>query len=106
MAGDLEIARHANLLRDDLAVVLFEGPSSFRYLRYFSGVLLNALQGMKGVTVARSRRLEFRPVSEAAIDLQIDGEYAGVAPVRVEIAEERVTLMLPGAFLKKMRQAL
>jgi diacylglycerol kinase family enzyme len=49
--------------------------------------------------------MEFRPVSDQPIDLQIDGEYAGVAPVRIEIAEERVTLMLPGAFLKKMKAA-
>ena len=102
--GDLEIARHANLLSDDLAVVLFEGPSSFRYLRYFSGVLLNALSGMSGVTVAKTRRMEFRPVSDAPIDLQIDGEYAGVAPVRIEVAGERVTLMLPAEFLRKMRE--
>lgn len=103
--GDLEIARHANLLRDDFAVVLFEGASSFRYLRYFSGVLLNALSGMRGVTVLHTRQMEFRPISESPIDLQIDGEYAGVAPVRIEIAEERVTLMLPAGFLRKMRAA-
>ena len=35
--GDLEIARHANLLDDELALVIFEGASSFRYLKYFSG---------------------------------------------------------------------
>jgi len=47
--GDLEIARQANLLTDEFAVVLFEGPSSVRYLKYFSGVLINALEGMSGV---------------------------------------------------------
>jgi len=100
--GDLEIARHASLLADDFAVVLFEGPSSFRYLKYFAGVLLNTLGGMSGVHLLRARSLEFKSVSETPIDLQIDGEYAGLAPGRIEIANERVRLLLPPAYLRKM----
>lgn len=103
--GDLEIARHANLLEDELAVVLFEGPSSLRYLKYFSGVLINALEGMKGVTLAKTRALEFRPVDGNEIDVQVDGEYAGLAPARIEMAEERVKLMLPAEFARKMGRA-
>ncbi|MBI5282233.1 MAG: NAD(+)/NADH kinase [Candidatus Solibacter usitatus] len=96
--GDLEIARHADLLGDDFAVVLFEGPSSLRYLKYFAGVLVNRLDGMKGVTVARARSMEFRPAGDEPIDIQIDGEHAGFAPARLEIAPERLRLMLPRAF--------
>lgn len=100
--GDLEIARHANLLTDDFAVVLFEGPSSFRYLKYFAGVLLNSLQGMSGVHLLRARSIEFWPASDSPIDLQIDGEYAGLAPGRIEIAEERLRLLLPRKYIRKM----
>ena len=100
--GDLEIARHANLLADDFAVMLFEGPSSFRYLKYFAGVLLNTVGGMSGVHVLRARSLEFTPASETPIDMQIDGEYAGLAPGRIEIADERVRLMLPRPYIRKM----
>ena len=103
--GDLEIARHANLLQDDFAVVLFEGPSSLRYLKYFSGVLVNRLDGMKGVTLLRSRRLDIRPLGHRDIDVQVDGELAGLAPARVEIAAERLSLLLPAAFVRKMRAA-
>lgn len=100
--GDLEIARHANLLADDFAVVLFEGPSSLRYLKYFSGVLLNKLNGMSGVHLLRARSMAFSPASETPIDAQIDGEYAGLAPGRIEIAEERVRLLLPRTYIRKM----
>ncbi len=100
--GDLEIARHANLLSDDFAVVLFEGPSSLRYLKYFSGVLLNQLDGMNGVQLLRARSVEFSAAPETPIDLQIDGEYGGVAPGRMEIAEERLRLLLPSQFIRKM----
>lgn len=99
--GDLEIARHANLLDDDLALVIFEGPSSFRYLKYFSGVLLDRLEGMKGVTLARSRWLEVAPCAAkpAPVDLQIDGEYAGSGAARIEMASQSVRLLLPGPYL-------
>lgn len=100
--GDLEIARHANLLADDFAVVLFEGASSLRYLKYFSGVLLNTMGGMSGVHLLRGRSIEFAPASESPIDLQIDGEYAGLAPGRIEIAKERVRLLLPRPYIRKM----
>jgi len=96
--GDLEIARHADLLAGDFAVVLFEGPSSLRYLKYFAGVLINRLDGMKGVTVARACSMEIRPAGDDPIDIQIDGEHAGYAPARLEIAPERLRLMLPRAF--------
>lgn len=99
--GDLEIARHANLLDDDLALVIFEGPSSFRYLKYFSGVLLNRLDGMKGVTVARSRWVEVErcPERRGSVDLQIDGEYAGEGPARIEMASASVRMLLPRPYL-------
>lgn len=100
--GDLEIARHANLLTDEFAVVLFEGASSFRYLKYFAGVLLNTLGGMSGVQILHARSLEFVPSAGSSIDLQIDGEYAGLAPGRIEIADERVRLLLPREYIRKM----
>lgn len=99
--GDLEIARHANLLDDDLALVIFEGPSSFRYLKYFSGVLLDRLDGMRGVTVTRSRWVEVAPLPNAkpSVDLQIDGEYAGSGSARIEMLPQSLRLLLPGSFV-------
>jgi diacylglycerol kinase family enzyme len=104
--GDLEIARHANLLADDFAVVLFEGPSTIPYLKYFSGVLLNVLERMKGVTVARARSLEIAPCRGAEIDIQVDGEHTGYAPARIEIAPQTLRLMLPRKFVESMRARL
>jgi diacylglycerol kinase family enzyme len=95
--GDLEIARHADLLADDLAVCLFEGSSSFRYLKYFSGVLFNALEGMKGVHVLRARRIELPPAA-APVDLQVDGEHTGFAPCSIETVPGSVRLLVPARF--------
>lgn len=104
--GDLNIARHANLLDDDFAVVLFEGPSSVRYLKYFSGVLVNRLEGMSGVTLARARSVEISPVPNELADLQVDGEHAGFAPARVSIAAPRLRVLLPRPFVERMQARL
>ena len=63
---------------------------------------MNALGAMSGVHVLRGRKVEFRDGSGQPIDVQIDGEYAGVAPGSIEIAPERLRLMLPRAFLRRM----
>lgn len=99
--GDLEIARHASLLRDDLAVVLFEGESSFRYLKYFSGVLVNRLKSMRGVHVLHGREAEIIPLDGRLVDLQVDGEYFGAAPALIRSGEARVRLLLPPGFVSR-----
>lgn len=101
--GDLEIARHASLLRDEFGIVLFEGASTFRYLKYFAGVLLNRLDGMSGVTVAHASTLDLTPLNGAPVHMQIDGEYAGLAPARIEIVPRALRLLVPPAYLRRVK---
>lgn len=103
--GDLEIARHADLLGDELAVVIFEGPRALPYLKYFSGVLMNRLEGMKGVTVTAAKSLEFVPANCESVDVQVDGELIGPVPARVEIGPERIQLLVPKELVSGVRQA-
>lgn len=101
--GDLWIARHANLLEDRLAVVLFEGASSLRYLKYFAGVLLNRLEGMSGVHVLHAGRVRIRPLLDPVIDLQVDGEHAGLAPAEVALGSDPLHLLVPPRYAAAMR---
>jgi len=103
--GDLWIARHANLLEDRLAVVLFEGSSSLRYLKYFAGVVLGRLAGMRGVHVLDARQVEVRLLDDQVIDLQVDGEHAGYAPATVELSRRRLRLLVPKRYATAMRPA-
>lgn len=96
--GDLEIARHADLLSDDLAVVLFAGRSSIPYLNYFGGVLLNRLAGMRGVTLAHATEVELRPRGGVHAAIQLDGEAYGFVPAHLEIVPDALTLLLPERF--------
>ncbi len=93
--GDLEIARRIRITEDQFEVVLFEGPSSFRYLKYFAGVAAGRLEGMSGVTVTRARKASFHPLDSGRIHMQIDGEHAGMAPGEVRIVPGALRLLIP-----------
>ena len=103
--GDLEIARSISLLDDKFEVVLFEGPSSFRYLLYFSGVLLNRLPRTKGATVMHARKIELTNIPGAKTWLQIDGETAGELPATIDIVPEALTILLPKRYIDRSRKA-
>jgi diacylglycerol kinase (ATP) len=93
--GDLEIARDVTLFDDRFEVVLFEGPSSVRYVKYFAGVMLNRLRGMRGVSVTRADCVRISQPENGRAYVQIDGEYAGRLPAVVRIVPNALTLLVP-----------
>jgi YegS/Rv2252/BmrU family lipid kinase len=96
--GDLSIAPTISLLDDEFEVVLFEGSSSFQYLKYMIGVVARRLQGMRGVTILRACDAVFSVPQDPRIHVQLDGEYAGELPARFEIVPDALTLLVPPAF--------
>jgi len=96
--GDLEIAPTISLLDDEFELVLFEGKSSIPYLKYMLGAVFHRLPGMPGVTIVRTRKAAFSAPADGGIHLQLDGEYAGLAPAQVEIVPNALTLLVPSGF--------
>jgi diacylglycerol kinase (ATP) len=96
--GDFEIARNVTLLHDQFEVVLFEGGSSTRYVKYFAGMALNRLSGMRGVTVVRADRVTISPVDERQAHVQIDGELGGMLPAEIRIVPDALTLLAPDGY--------
>jgi len=99
--GDLEIAQNTSLLDDRFEVVLFEGRSSLRYLNYLTRVAAGKLAGVKGVSVIRSTRACMSGTPDRRIYIQVDGEYAGHLPARVEMVPDALTLLMPEAYIRK-----
>jgi diacylglycerol kinase family enzyme len=99
--GDLEIAKTASLLDDYFEMVAFEGEDSFRYLKYLTGVMANFLHKMEGVSIYRVRKVEFTPPPGADVLVQVDGDLAGKLPVKLEIVQNALTLLVPRAFRDK-----
>jgi YegS/Rv2252/BmrU family lipid kinase len=97
--GDLEIAPTISLLDDEFEMVLFEGESSLGFLRYMLAVVVHRQQSMPGITIFRTRQAAFSAVDQGGpIHLQVDGEHVGVAPARVEIVPNALTLLVPPGF--------
>jgi diacylglycerol kinase (ATP) len=96
--GDLEIAPTISLLDDEFEMVLFEGESSFGFLKYMLAVVVHQQQTMPGITILRTRQAAFSAPGDSKIHLQVDGEYAGLAPARVEIVPNALTLLVPPDF--------
>jgi diacylglycerol kinase (ATP) len=101
--GDLQIARDTSLFDDQFEVVLFSGENSLRYLQYFIGVVLNRLQGMKGVSILRAPEIHLSPVRDACVYMQVDGEYAGHLPGSIEIVKNAITLLVPPVYRERVK---
>ncbi len=98
--GDFEIARNVNILDDEFELVLLEGRSTVRYVKYFAGMALNKLTGMKGATVLRANRVIVSCPEDTRIYVQIDGEFAGHLPAELRIVPDALTLMIPPAYAR------
>ena len=96
--GDLEIAPTISLLDDEFEMVLFEGESSLGFLKYMLAVVVHQQKTMPGITILRTRRAAFSAPPDCKIHLQVDGEYAGLVPARVEIVPNALTLLVPPGF--------
>ncbi len=96
--GDLEIAPTISLLDDEFEMVLFEGESSFGFLKYMLSIVVHRQQGVRGITILRTRQAAILPAPDRQIHLQVDGEYMGIAPARVEIVPNALTLLVPPGF--------
>jgi diacylglycerol kinase family enzyme len=96
--GDFEIARSVSLFDDRFEVVLFEGRPSVHYVKYFTGMMLNRLSNMKGVTVLRTGSVTLSDPEGRRIYIQIDGESAGCLPAEIRIVPDALTLLAPPGY--------
>jgi diacylglycerol kinase (ATP) len=99
--GDFSIARNVTLFDDRFEVVLFEGRSSLRYVKYLAGLAFNRLAGMKGVTVLTAAHVKASCPDDSRVYVQVDGEYTGRLPAEIRIVPDALTLMVSDDYGKK-----
>ena len=100
--GDLEIAKGACLLENHFETVLFRGSNPLRYVGYFVGVLVGGLHKIPGATMERARDLEFHDGDGRRVYIQVDGEFAGRLPARIEIVDDALTLLVPAGYRERL----
>jgi len=99
--GDFAIAQEVSLFDDEFEAVMFEGRSTFRYLKYFAGLVFNKHRGMTGVTVTRTREALLSGPKDVQVYTQIDGEVVGHLPAKVKIVPNALTLLVPPEYHRK-----
>jgi len=98
--GDFEIAREVSLLDDEFEVVLFQGTEPWRYVKYLAAVAMQRLNTIRGVTVLRAREVEISHPADDRVFVQVDGEFAGHLPARVEIVPGSLNLLVPSGYVR------
>jgi diacylglycerol kinase (ATP) len=96
--GDFEIARDVTLFDNTFEAVVFEGRSSLPYVKYFAGMAVNRLAGMKGVTVLRTDHARLTAPAGSPAYVQVDGEFAGHLPAEIRIVPDALTLLVPPTY--------
>lgn len=96
--GDFEIAREVTLHDQEFEIVLFEGRRALGYVRYLFGMVFNRLKGVKGLSIERASSILLRLPEDERVEVQIDGEFAGRLPARIEMVPDAVTLLMPPGY--------
>ncbi len=102
--GDFEIAPHVSLFDDEFELVLFQGRSTLRYVRYFAGLVTKRIEGIPGVVILRARRVSAPEPLDARVFVQIDGELAGRLPAEIRIVPDALTLLVPPEYHADLQQ--
>jgi YegS/Rv2252/BmrU family lipid kinase len=100
-AGWLRIAREVSLADELFEIVLCEGTSTFGdYLRYLGTVLTGSVANAKGMCFLRAAEVSFSAPPDTCVYVQIDGEYAGRLPARVEVVHDAVSVLAPPGYFR------
>jgi len=98
--GDFEIAQAVSLLDDEFEVVLFHGRESWRYVGYLAAVAARRHGRLRGVTVLRAGEVEMSQAPDDRVFVQVDGEFAGHLPARVEIVPDSLSLLISPQYVR------
>jgi diacylglycerol kinase (ATP) len=98
--GDLEIAQSVSLFDAEFEVVLFHGRQAWKYVGYLAAVAARRLGMIKAITVLRTGKVEMSHAPNDRVFVQVDGEFAGHLPARVEIVPDSLSLLVPPEYVR------
>lgn len=92
-----QLAPGASVCSESLKSITFETRSRFHYLRFLLAVVAGRHSFSRQVNLYDAHAIECRTVnrSRKKIYVEADGEVLGVLPARIEVAQERFTLLVP-----------
>lgn len=103
-AGKLTLTPNAHLLAEHFEVVVFHGDSPLRYIGYIAQIATQTLDHFPDVSFHFAEQVEILTPADQRVYLEVDGEYAGRLPAKVEIAPESLMLLLPPDYARRASQ--
>ena len=91
------LAPGASLHSRELSLLAFKTSSRLSYLRFLLAVMVGRQTFANGVELMTARHVRCAPDSNSQMPIYVeaDGEVLGHAPVHMEMATEKLTLMVP-----------
>lgn len=91
------LAPGATLRKKDLSVVAFKTRSRLHYLRFLLATVIGRQTFSRAVELLDAESVDCRPLngSKSKVFVEADGEVLGSLPARIELASEKLTLLVP-----------
>lgn len=91
------LAPGATLHKNDLSIVAFKTRSRIHYLRFLLATIVGRQTFSRTIELLDADSVECRPLNGAktSVFVEADGEVLGALPARIELAREKLTLLVP-----------
>jgi YegS/Rv2252/BmrU family lipid kinase len=89
--GDFKITPDARLTDPTLYICLFKGKKRLDVLRYVFGIATGSHLRFKDIEYLKARRIQI----DGNAHIQIDGDYFGMTPAKIEVAPNTLRLIYP-----------
>jgi YegS/Rv2252/BmrU family lipid kinase len=91
------LAPGATLHKKDLSLVAFKTRSRLEYMRFLLATLAGRQTFSRSIELLDADAVECRPMngSKTKVFVEADGEVLGALPARIELAREKLTLLVP-----------
>ena len=105
-AGGLSLAPTASGSDGLLDVCVLKHGGLWRGLQYLAGIVLGRQEKMSDCQMFRTKRLRIEAAQPQDIPIQVDGDPAGVLPISIEIAPQRLTFLVSPRWAKRNPTAM
>ncbi len=89
--GDFKIAPDASLTAPYHYVFMTHTKSRIALLRYLSAIISGRTLGLKDISYFRTDEITI----DGSSHIQLDGDYAGTAPVKIDVVRDAIKLIMP-----------
>ena len=101
--GRLVLAPGANLLADHFVMAEYPGSNRLAYSSYLTAARCHLISKCPGVRLEARADLVLEPADGKPVQVQVDGEVIGEAPVRITLSDAKCTVLVPNSYVASYR---